>query len=103
MKSKYVSRKFIVTVIAAVAGIITAVIEHDELVQSVAACATVVLPTIVYTITEGRIDAAGVRSSGEAVEKTLRDVGEDRAAEVVRNLTNVAEAATEAALQDEPH
>lgn len=101
MKNKYLSRKFIVTVVAAVAGIVVAVIGHDELVQSVAACAAVVLPAIAYTITEGRIDAAGIRASGEAIEKTLHDTGKDRAAEIVRHLTTVAEAATETEQQEE--
>lgn len=95
MKNKYLSRKFIVTVISAVAGIVVAIIGHDEIVQSIAACLAVVIPTVVYTITEGRIDAAGIKSSGEAVEKLLLNNGKKSAAEVVRNLTDIAESIAE--------
>ncbi len=91
MKNKYLSRKFIVTVISAVAGIVIALVGHDELVLSIAACAMTVLPAIAYTITEGRIDAESVRVSGEAISGTLRENGKDKAADVVDGITDIAE------------
>lgn len=91
MKSKFLSRKFIVTVISALAGIVIALVGHDEIVLSIAACAMTVLPSIAYTITEGRIDAASVRASGDAISQTLRENGQDKAADIIDNLTDVAE------------
>lgn len=95
MKSKFLSRKFIVTVISAIAGIVIALVGHDELVLSIAACAMTVLPAVAYTITEGRIDAASVRASGDAISGTLRENGQDKAADIVDNLTDIAEEVVE--------
>lgn len=95
MKNKFLSRKFIVTVISAIAGIVIALVGHDELVLSIAACAMTVLPAVAYTITEGRIDAASVRASGDAISGTLRENGQDKAADIVDNLTDIAEEVVE--------
>lgn len=91
MKSKFLSRKFIVTIISAVAGIVIALVGHDELVLSIAACAMTVLPAIAYTITEGRIDAESVRASGEAISLVFRENGKDKVADVVDGVTDVVE------------
>lgn len=95
MKNKFLSRKFIVTVISAIAGIVIALVGHDELVLSIAACAMTVLPAVAYTITEGRIDAASVRASGDAISDTLRENGQDKAADIVDNLTDIVEEVAE--------
>lgn len=95
MKSKFLSRKFLVTVISAVAGIVVAIIGHDELVQSVAACAMIVIPSIAYTITEGRLDAENIRKSGNAISQMLSENGKAAAAEIMENVTDIAEAAAD--------
>ena len=60
------SRKFIVTAITAIAGIITAIIGDNELVQIIAGAAMTIIPTVVYCITEGKIDAESVKTIVDA-------------------------------------
>lgn len=94
---KYLSRKFIVTIVSAIAGIVIAIVGHAELVQSIAACAMIVLPAIAYTITEGKIDAENVKTAGDAIENTLRENGKETAANIAANITDAAVAAAECA------
>ena len=70
---KLTSRKFIVTLITAIAGIITAIIGENETVQIIVGAAMTIIPTIVYCITEGVLDAKSVKTivdaTAEAAEK----------------------------------
>ncbi len=49
---KLTSRKFIVTAITAIAGIVTMIIGENEAVQIIAGAAMTIVPTIVYCIME---------------------------------------------------
>ena len=79
---KLTSRKFIVTVITAITGIITMIVGENEIVQIVAGAAMTVIPTIVYCIMEGVLDAKSVKTivdtTKEAVEK-IKEIKEEQA------------------------
>ena len=72
---KLTSRKFIVTAITAIAGIITAIIGENEVVNIIAGAAMTIVPTIVYCITEGVLDAKSVKTITEATLDAAEKLG----------------------------
>ena len=72
---KLTSRKFIVTIITAIAGIITAIIGENETVQIIVGAAMTIVPTIVYCITEGVLDAKSVKTITEATVDAVEKLG----------------------------
>ena len=86
---KLTSRKFIVTAISAIAGIITMIIGDNAVVDLVASALMVVIPTIVYCIMEGVIDAKSVKTITETVVDTAEKLGASE--EVVDTLEKVGE------------
>ena len=75
---KLTSRKFIVTAITAIAGVITAIIGENETVQIIAGAAMTIIPTIVYCIMEGVIDAKSVKTIAEATADAAEKLGADK-------------------------
>ena len=78
--NKLKSRKFWLTLITTLSGIATALMNVNGEIGIIAGMVVAVLPTIVYVITEGRIDAKAVgmitediSEVSEGVEK-LKDV-----------------------------
>ena len=59
---KLTSRKFIVTVITAIAGVITMIIGDNEVVQIISGAAMTIVPTVVYCLMEGVIEPSASRS-----------------------------------------
>ena len=92
---KLTSRKFIVTAITAIAGIITAIIGENETVQIIVGAAMTIIPTIVYCIMEGVIDAKSVKTIADATADAAEKLGADekivdtieQAGEIVEILT----------------
>ena len=74
---KLTSRKFIVTAITAIAGIITLIIGENEAVQVIAGAAMTIVPTIIYCIMEGVIDAKSVKTIAEATADAAEKLGAD--------------------------
>lgn len=74
---KLTSRKFIVTAISTIAGLVTLFVGNSEVVQIIASAAMIVIPTIVYCITEGVIDAQNVKTITDAVVDTAEKLGVD--------------------------
>ena len=72
---KLTSRKFIVTAITAIAGIITLIIGESEVVQIIAGAAMTIVPTIVYCVMEGVIDAKSIKTITEATVDAAEKLG----------------------------
>lgn len=72
---KITSRKFIVTAIAAIAGVITLFIGENEIVDTIAGMAMTVIPTIVYCLTEGYVDAQSVKTVTQATADAAEKLG----------------------------
>lgn len=77
---KLTSRKFIVTVITALSGIITLIIGENETVQIIAGAAMTIVPTIVYCLMEGTIDAKSIKTITEVAADTAEKMGADKQA-----------------------
>lgn len=93
---KMTSRKFIVTAISAIAGIVTLFIGNSEVVEIIASALMIVVPTIVYCITEGKIDAASVSTITQTVVDTAEKLGvSDEKVDVIEQIGAVGEVLTE--------
>ena len=90
---KLTSRKFIVTVLTAIAGLITAIIGENETVQIIVGAAMTIIPTIVYCITEGVLDAKSVKTIAEATADAAEKLGANET--VVDAIEHVGEIITE--------
>lgn len=75
---KLTSRKFIVTAITAIAGVITMIIGENEIVQIISGAAMTIIPTIVYCIMEGVIDAKSVQTIADATVEAAEKLGADK-------------------------
>ena len=82
---KLTSRKFILAVITAITGIITLCIGDNEIVKVISGAAMTIVPTVVYCIIEGVVDAKSIKTVTEAVVDTAERLGADE------NTVNVLE------------
>lgn len=94
---KLTSRKFIVTAITAIAGIITLIIGENEVVQIVAGALMTVIPTIVYCIMEGTIDAKSVKTITDATADAAEKLGaNEKVVDAIEQVGEVGEILTDA-------
>ena len=84
---KLTSRKFIVTIITAITGIITMIVGDNEVVEIIAGAAMTIVPTIVYCVMEGVIDAKSVKAITEATSEAVEKLGAN--AEVVETIEQI--------------
>ena len=95
-KRKLTSRKFIVTVITAIAGIVTMIIGDNEIVQIITGAAMTIVPTIVYCIMEGAIDAKSVKTITEATADAAEKLGAtETVVDVIEQVGEVGEILTD--------
>lgn len=87
---KLTSRKFIVTVITAVTGIITLIIGENETVQVIAGALMTIIPTVVYCLMEGTIDANSVKTITNATTNAAEQLGAKE--EVIDTIEQVGKA-----------
>ena len=93
---KLTSRKFIVTVITAIAGIITAIIGENETLQIITGAAMTIIPTIVYCITEGVLDAKSVKTIADATAEVAEKLGaKDEVTKGIEQTGEIVEALIE--------
>jgi hypothetical protein len=81
--TKLISRKFLLSAISMAAGIAALCGADATVVSVVAGASMIVLPALVYCVTEGRIDAASVHAAKEAVMDAAESLG---AGETVQNI-----------------
>lgn len=94
---KLTSRKFIISAITALAGLTTLFIGHGEEVNTIAGALMTIVPTLVYCIVEGRVDAASVNTIGTAASNAADQLGATEAADKIDEITDVAETIVNAA------
>ena len=93
---KLTSRKFIVTAITTITGIITMIIGENEIVNTIASALMVLIPTIVYCITEGVIDAKSVHKITDTLVDTADKLGaNDKVTDIIEKVGEVGEILTE--------
>ena len=93
---KLTSRKFIVTAISAIAGAVTLFIGNTEVVETIASALMIIVPTIVYCITEGIIDSKSVKTITDTVADTAEKLGlSDEKVEFIEKIGEIGEILTE--------
>lgn len=99
---KLTSRKFIVTAITTITGIITLIIGENEIVQTIASALMVIIPTVVYCITEGVIDAKSVASIADATAEAAEKLGVDeKIVDVIEQVGEIGETLLETENKEE--
>lgn len=76
---KFGSRKFIVSFITAATGIVTLFLGDNEVVKVIAGAAMTLIPTVVYCIMEGVVDAKSVKTITEVTVDAAEKLGADDA------------------------
>lgn len=71
MLDKLKSRKFLMAVASVIVGILTMLGLPDNFIALVSGAALVIIPVITYIATEGRIDAAAVNLTTDAVKEIM--------------------------------
>lgn len=93
---KLTSRKFIVTAITTIAGVITMIFGENEIVNIIASALMVIVPTVVYCITEGVIDAKSVKTITDTVVDTAEKLGaNENVVEVIETVGEIGESIVE--------
>lgn len=93
---KLTSRKFIVTLITAIAGLITAIIGENETVQIITGAAMTIIPTVVYCITEGVLDAKSVKTIADATADAAEKLGaNDKVVDKIEQVGKIGESLIE--------
>ena len=93
---KLTSRKFIVTVITAIAGIITMIIGDNEVVQIISGAAMTIVPTVVYCLMEGVIDAKSIKTITNATADAAEKLGvDDKVVDAIEKVGEVGEILTD--------
>lgn len=93
---KLTSRKFIVTAITAIAGIVTMIIGENELVQIIAGAAMTIVPTVVYCIMEGTIDAKSVQTIVDATADAAEKLGaSETVVDIIESAGGIGEVLTD--------
>ena len=99
---KFTSRKFIVTVITAITGIITMCIGENEVVNIIAGAAMTIVPTVVYCLMEGAIDAKSVKEITTATADAAEKLGaDDTTVDMIEQIGAVGEMLVEPENTDE--
>lgn len=93
---KLTSRKFIVTVITAITGIITMIVGENEVVQIISGAAMTIIPTIVYCVMEGVIDARSIKTITEATTDAAEKLGaKEEVVDAIEQIGKVGEILTD--------
>lgn len=93
---KLTSRKFIVTAISAIAGVVTLFVGNNEIVQTIASALMIVVPTIVYCITEGVLDSKSLKTITNVVVDTAEKLGASpEKVEVIEKIGELGEVLTD--------
>ena len=89
---KLTSRKFIIAVITAIVGIITLFIGDNEAVTVIAGAAMTIIPTIVYCIVEGVVDAKSIGTITDATVDAAEKLGaSDKVVDVLEQMGDMGE------------
>jgi hypothetical protein len=68
MLEKFKSRKFLMALLSVVVGILTMFGIADGTVEVVSSIGLIVIPVVIYIVTEGKIDAAAVKKIIDAAD-----------------------------------
>lgn len=98
---KLTSRKFIVTAITAITGIITLIVGDNEVVKVISGAAMTIVPTVVYCLMEGMIDAKSIKTITEVTADAAEKLGaSENTVDVIEQMGAVGEVLVDEELED---
>ena len=71
MKNKFMSRKFILTILSVICGVAISLSQMGGKIALVCSIISAIVPALTYIITEGIIDAKAVNLSKEAAQQII--------------------------------
>ena len=74
---KITSRKFIISLITALVGIVTMIVGDNEAVNVIAGAAMAIVPAVVYNLVEGKVDEKSVKTITDATKDAAEKLGAD--------------------------
>ncbi len=77
LKAKLTSRKFWITLVSVIAGIAQLLGADGNLVSTVSGAILAAVPAVIYVITEGKIDAEGVKKLASSLSDSLDVIARD--------------------------
>lgn len=93
---KLTSRKFIIAMITAITGIIVMCIGENAVVQTIAGAAMTIVPTVVYCIMEGVVDAKSIKTITEATADAAEKLGaNEQTVQMIEQMGAVGEILTD--------
>ncbi len=72
---KITGRKFMVSIISLITGILLILMGENDTAQTLSAACMVVLPSVVYCITEGKLDLKSLENLGNTIETIQKTLG----------------------------
>lgn len=85
-------RKFIIALITAITGIITLCVGDNEIIRIIAGAAMTIIPTVIYCLMEGDIDARSIGTITDAAVDAAKQLGADeKTVEVIEQIGLVGE------------
>ena len=77
MLKKFTSRKFLLALITTICGVLSMCNVSDVTIKLISGALMVVVPNVVYIITEGRIDRENIATMFKQLSDTLSDNSEN--------------------------
>lgn len=74
---KFLSRKFILALLSTILGVSVSIAKLDGKVGAIAAIVSAVLPSVIYIIAEGTIDAKAVTSITDEIVNFVKENEDD--------------------------
>lgn len=78
LKSKLTSRKFWITLVSVIAGVAQLLGADGNIVSTVSGALLAAIPAVIYVITEGKIDAEGVKKLASSLSDSLDVIAGDK-------------------------
>lgn len=78
MLKKIGSRKFLMALLSVVVGVLSLFGVAEGTIEMVSSIGMVVIPSIIYIVTEGKIDAANIKKITETIDKVVDVIEGDK-------------------------
>lgn len=89
---KFTSRKFLASLAPVITGILVMIFGHEQEVSVIVGALAVIVPSVVYCIVEGRLDAKKMKESLEAAAEAAEKLEYDKVGEIIKGAGAIAEA-----------
>ena len=90
--SKFTSRKFIAALFSLLTGVLIMAFGHAQEINVIMGALAVIVPSVVYCVVEGRLDAKKMKESLEAAAEAAEQLKLEQVGEIIRGTGAIADA-----------